>query len=206
MATATAKKKKMLTPIFRVSFPSVFNTAQPMKNADGTVQAGKPKYEVTMIFEPGKFTPDEKQKWLTMRDAADTLAVEKFKRKTKDFPANFRNPFRKGEEKEHLSGYGPGTIFVKASSHMKPGIVAGDKVTPILDDEGFYPGCYARASVTVYSFDNRSKGIAFGLHNLMFVKDGERFDSRTDASEDFGEAPLGDVDELGGDDDDDMLS
>ena len=62
----------------------------------------------------------------------------------------------------------------------------------IEDREAFYPGCYARASVTAYAYDNVSKGVAFGLSNLMFVKDGERLDSRTDPTEDFGEAPLGD--------------
>ncbi len=179
-------RMKVMTPVFRVSFPSVFSTAKLMKDADaGTV----PKYEVTMVFEPKKFTPEDKAKIAAMKAILDEASMEKFKRTVDKLPANFNKAFRDGAEKEHLAGFGPGTVFAKASSRIKPGVVSSDGKTAIVDDPAaFYPGCYARATVTAYAYDNRSKGVAFGLSNLQFVRDGERLDSQTDAAADFGES------------------
>lgn len=186
-----AKKTKLLTPIFRVSFPSVFKPAPPMKGKDGVVEANKkPKYEVTMIFEPSTFSPEDKTRFQAIREAIDAASVEAFKKSLKEVPGA-RKPFRDGAEKTHLEGYGEGKIFAKASSFGKPGVVASDGRTPISDEEAFYAGCYARASVTFYSYNTAgNKGISFGLQNIMFVKDGERFDSRTDPEEDFGEVAV----------------
>ena len=180
------KKNKLITPVFRVCFPAVFAVAKQMADAKGP-----PKFEVTMVFEPGKMDPEEKARLKAMMAMADAACVEKFKKPLKDIKLpNFHKPFRDGEEKEHLQGFGAGTIFAKASSKMKPGIVASDKTTPIIDDPtAFYAGCYARATVGVYAYDNVSKGVSFGLRNLMFVRDGEHLDGRTDADEDFGDAP-----------------
>lgn len=181
---------KVVTPVFRVSFPAVFETAKPMAGDDGVGK--KPKYEVTMVFDPSRFDDGEKKRFKEMEALLDHVAMEKFKKTVAKFPANFKKAFHDGAEKEHLAGFGAGLVYAKASSFAKPGVVAADRVTPIEDREAFYPGCYARASVTAYAYDNVSKGVAFGLSNLMFVKDGERLDSRTDPTEDFGEAPLGD--------------
>ena len=71
-----------------------------------------------------------------------------------------------------------------------------------------YAGCYCRATVTVYSYDNRSKGVAIGLMNVQKVKDGERLDSRTDAAGDFDDevddAWLEEDEGAGGDFDDEL--
>jgi hypothetical protein len=187
------KRSKTLTPIFRVSFPSVFSPAKPMKNADGSVDGDKkPKYEVTMIFDPSAFSPEDKKRFSAMRALVDEVAIENFKKKLQDLP-NSRKPFRDGAEKEHLEGYGAGKIFAKASSFSRPGVVASDGKTPIEDVEAFYAGCFARATVTAYHYSVKgNKGVSFGLSNVMFVKDGDRFDSRTDPAEDFGEVAVED--------------
>lgn len=183
-----AARKKVITPVFRLSFPSIFEPAKPMEGSEGK----KPKYEITMVFDPSKFSPEEKARFKEMEALANEASVEKFKKPLDKLPAGHRKPFRDGAEKEHLTGFGEGTVFAKASSFMKPGIVASDGKTPIEDAEAIYPGCYCRASVTAYSYTNVSKGVAFGLSNIMFVKDGERLDNRTDAAEDFGESAVSD--------------
>ena len=61
MATA-----KVVTPVFRVSFPSVFEPAPPMKG-EGQSADKKPKYEVTMVFDPKTFTKEDIEgQWKTL--------------------------------------------------------------------------------------------------------------------------------------------
>lgn len=168
---------KVLTPVFRVSFPSVFEAS--------SYEGGAPKYSVCAVWEPAKFTAKDKALWDAMMALADSVSVEKFKKKLAALPANFKKPFRDGTEKEGLTGFGEGKIFANLSSKMRPGIIFLDN-TPLTDSEDFYPGCYARATVTAYAYDNVGKGVALGLQNLQKIKDGDRLDSRTEASDDFG--------------------
>lgn len=173
---ANNERKKVTSPIFRVSFPNVFTPS----SFDG----GPAKYGISMLFTPAQFTDADKKAWQAMKDLANEVSVEAFKKKLNDLPANFKKPFRLGEEKDGLDGYGKGVIFVNATSKMKPGLIDRDK-TVITDQESFYAGCYARATLVAFAFDNKGKGVAFGLNNIQKVKDGESFSGRTDASEDF---------------------
>lgn len=168
---------KLLTPVFRVSFPSVFEAS--------SYEGGAPKFSVCAVWEPAKFTAKDKELWKAMQDLADQVSVDKFKKKLSALPANFKKPFRDGEEKADLVGFGAGKIFANLSSKMRPGLIFLDR-TPITDAEDFYPGCYARATVTAYAYDNVGKGVALGLQNLQKIKDGERLDSRTNPEDDFG--------------------
>lgn len=167
---------KITTPAFRVSFPSVFEAS--------SYEGGPPKFSVCAVFTPALFNAKDKELWKAMEDLADSVAVEKFKRKLAQLPANFKKPFRDGEEKMDLLGFGAGKIFCNFSSKMRPGVIGIDR-TPILDPEDFYPGCWARATITCYAYDNIGKGVAFGLQNLQKLKNDERLDSRTDACDDF---------------------
>lgn len=171
------ERKKVTTPIFRVSFPNVFT---PSAFEPGQA----PKYGVSMLFTPAQFSDADKKAWQAMKDLANEVSMDGFKKKLNDLPPNFKKPFRLGEEKEGLDGYGKGVIFVNATSKMKPGLIDRDK-TVITDQEAFYAGCYARATVVAFHFDNKGKGVAFGLNNLQKVKDGESFSGRVDAAEDF---------------------
>lgn len=168
--------KRVITPVFRVSFPSVFEA----KSFDG----GAPKFSVSAVWDPAKFTAKEKALWDQMMGLADEASLERFKKKMNDLPGNFKKAIRDGAEKADLAGYGDGTFFANLSSKMKPGVIDRDQ-SPITNPDEFYPGCYARATITAYSYDNKGKGVAFGLQNLQKVADGERLDSRTDAAEDF---------------------
>ncbi len=186
---------KVLTPMFRVSFPALFQpTAMDEKST--------PKYGVTMLFP--------KSTDLSVLEKAYKIALkkgieEKWKGKK---PKNLRSPFRDGDEEEDYNerdGF-PGHIFIRASSLQKPGVV--DKnCDPILDPAEVYAGCYARATVVAYPYDVAgNRGIAFGLQNLQKLKDGEAFSGRKPASQDFDEWEDDDDDyddDDGYDDDDD---
>lgn len=168
--------KRVQTPVFRVSFPAVFEA----KAFDG----GAPKYSVSAVWDPSKFTAAEKKLWDQMLALCDEVSMERFQKKMSALPGNFKKAIRDGAEKADLQGYGDGMLFANLSSKMQPGLIDRNRVA-ILSSEEFYPGCYARATVTAYSYDNKGKGVAMGLQNLQKVADGERLDSRTDASEDF---------------------
>lgn len=176
--------EKLVTPIFRVSFPNVFEAS--------SYQGGPPKYGVTAVFEPESFSPADKKRWAAMNKLADGASKETFGKPIDKLPANFKRPVRDGEEKAELDGFGEGKKFISLSTKFKPEILAEDRESIIMDAEDFYPGCYARASVNAYGYDNVGKGVAYGLMSLMKVKDGERLDNRTSAADDF--ADLGEED------------
>jgi hypothetical protein len=169
------------TPVFRLSFPHLF-VAQKFEGS------GDPKFGCSAVWTPARFSDKEKELWKKLGVALDTESRSRFKMPFKDLPANFKRGIRDGAERADMEGYGAGTRFANLTTKMRPGVVdiGKNKIGPEHGNEDdIYPGCYCRATVTVYSYDNKGKGVALGLMNVQKVKDGERLDSRTDAAEDF---------------------
>lgn len=169
--------RKVSTPVFRASFPWLFEPQPPMEG-----NTGEPKYSVVMLFdEAAQKSPEFK----AMKDLANAAIKEKWGDKV---PSTLRNPFRPGSDKPDLDGY-EGCIFVSASSKMQPGVVDGRLnriISKEVAPEGFYAGCFARATVTAYAYDKAgNKGVAFGLQNVQKIRDGEAFSQRTRAEDDF---------------------
>ncbi len=173
------ERTKVTSPPFRVSFPEVFEK----KGYDGS----DPKYSVVMLFYPDKMTDPEKKRFVAMKAMLDEACREKFSGKSlsemKKSPA-FKRGLRLGEEKPDLDGYGEGCVFATASSKQQPGIIDLGR-DPIIRAEDFYPGCWARATLTAYGYDNKSKGVAFGLQNIQKLGDDDSFSGRTAAEDDF---------------------
>ncbi len=181
------KRPSLKTPIGRLCFPAIFEKEKAMEGA-----TTPPKYAATIVIDKAylKSHPDEMARFTAIREACDRACRDKFKKPLKEAAEKiprFWNPMRDGAEKEHLDGYGAGTIFFKASSRNRPGAVGPDAKTPIEDAEALYAGCYVRLSVSPYAFDNKMKGVGIGLNNVMFVRDGERLAGGVNPAEDFGE-------------------
>lgn len=176
-----AEVQRYVTPVFRLSFPNLFEATAMDENS-------KPKFGLTAVWTPSKFTESDKKRWKAMMAALDAESKSAFKKAWKDLPGNFKTGVRDGAEKANLEGFGEGTKFANITTKMRPGVIDAGK-SKIGPEEGnaddIYPGCYCRATVTVYSYDNKGKGVALGLMNVQKVADGERLDSRTDAAEDF---------------------
>ena len=102
-------------------------------------------------------------------------------------PQNLRSPFRDGDaERADVDGY-QNVIFVNASSLQKVGVV-DENTQPIMQEDDFYAGCYAIATLTCYAYQKMGNaGAAFGLQNVMKRRDGDRFSSRLSAEADFAE-------------------
>lgn len=170
---------RLMTPVFRVSFPQLFEA-----KAYGD---GEAKFSLSAIVRKDVSGKD-KQLLAAMYKAAEKVAIDKFGeaafRKMRKLN-QFKWPIRDGEEKD-LDGYGPDVVFFTLSTKMAPGVIGRNKEP--LQEKDLYAGCYARATVSPYAFDNKSKGVAFGLNNVQKVGEGEAFTQRTTADEDFEEA------------------
>jgi hypothetical protein len=164
-----AKSAKITTPEFRVSFPAVF---KPKAFGEG-----EPKYSIVMLFDK------KKADLSALKKAYAEAATAKWGDKSK-WPKNLRNPFRDGDEKAETEGY-EGCTFISASSKQRPGLV-DQQLNPILTEDAFYGGCYARATLTAFAYDwMGNKGVSFGLQNIQKIRDGEAFSGRKRAEDDF---------------------
>jgi hypothetical protein len=174
-------KKKATTPEFRVSFPHVFEKHSGFEGQE-------PKYSLVMLFDKNI---DLKE----LKRAAHNAAVEKYGPKEK-WPKNFRMPFRDGDEKTDLAGY-ENTIFVTATSKQKPQVVSNKKVDGAFpriekEDEQFYAGCYARATLIAFAYDKAgNKGVSFSLQNVQKLRDGDQFSGRKNADDEFDDVEDG---------------
>ena len=173
---------KVITGKVRFSYANVW--------APKSINGGDEKYSVSLII------PKSDKKTIADIQAAIELAkkegASKFGGKV---PASLKLPLRDGDVDRPDDEAYKGCYFVNANSKDRPGIV--DKsVKPILDQAELYSGCYGRASISFYAFNqNGNKGIACGLQNLQKLADGEPLGGRSRADEDFTTA-----------DDDDFLA
>ena len=173
---------KVITGKVRFSYANVW--------APKSINGGDEKYSVSLII------PKSDKKTISDIQAAIELAkkegASKFGGKV---PASLKLPMRDGDVDRPDDEAYKGCYFVNANSKDRPGIV--DKsVKPILDQTELYSGCYGRASISFYAFNqNGNKGIACGLQNLQKLADGEPLGGRSRADEDFTTA-----------DDDDFLA
>ncbi len=186
MAKEKSTKQKLITPVFRLSFPHL--------DKPHAFKDGKPKFQVQAIWDIKKFSDADKDRWRAMKAGLDRVSLDKLKKVPKDFPPNYKQAIRDGSEKEDMEGY-EGKKFATLSSSTRPGAVDNVKdddgkwisIDLIEDSDRFYPGCYCRATINPYAYTEGSKGAALGLQNIQFVKDGARLDSRTNAEDDFDE-------------------
>lgn len=181
------------TPRGRVLFVNAFK-ARAAEGDDG--EKGTPKYSITLVFDPAKFTESDKKKFSALVAAVNKETKDSFKLKDYDFrkPGSFKPGIRKLEDRvPPFEGDGLPEVgyFLNASSLFKPGVVDlnGNDVAPEEGNEDIlYRGCYARATLNLFAFDKRgNKGISFQLNNIQVLGDGKRLDNRRSASEEFAD-------------------
>lgn len=150
----------------------------------------------------GCFILDKKQDAAQIKmvqEAIQAIAKESFRGKVPPDTC-----LRRGDDpkKVDLDGYGPGVMFVSASSDRKIPVVDRDK-TPLGEDDGRpYSGCYVNVVLRLWAQDNEfGKRINAQLRAVQFARDGEPFgDKGVDPDEVFqdisgeatGDAPAAD--------------
>lgn len=172
------------TPEFRVSYPSVFKARKNDLN-------GKDEYSVVALFKKG-------QDLTQLKAAAQKAITDKWGPDKAKWPANLRSPFRDQAERAKdvdgkrvlPAGHEEGAIFLNLKSAQRPGVV-DQNVQDILDESQFYAGCYARASINAYAYDQKgNRGVAFGLGNIQKMRDGEPLGNRAKPEQDFAPIPV----------------
>lgn len=163
------KMAKMITPEFRASYANVW---EPAATPNGDM-----KYSVSMIFP--KSTDLSEIKKAIKQCIIDAIGADE-----KKWPKGLKNPLRDGDTDRDSEEYA-NSMFMNCGSKNQPGIV-DQKVQPITDRDEFYSGVYARASINFFYYDkNGNRGVGVGLNNLMKTRDGERFDGRQSAENEF---------------------
>jgi hypothetical protein len=116
------------------------------------------------------------------------VAVSKFGPKAPELfkAGKLKYPIRDGDVERPDDPVFAGQVFVTASSTNQPGIV-DRQVKPVFEKDEAYSGCTFRASVSVFAYENVSKGVGLGLSNLQVVKKGPRLDGRKSAEQDFAD-------------------
>jgi hypothetical protein len=175
---AKSVRIRFLTPPFRVSFPEVF--AKGEESGCYACTALFSGFEVkngrTITGTPATWSEKDQAKWNAIIAACDEVSIEAFKKPMNELDrSTYMLPFHCGEETEY-EGYGRGVVyFTMSAKQRRPCILAKDGITLITQagPEEFYPGCYARASVS--PFANRQwKSLSLGLNNLQKLADGPR--------------------------------
>lgn len=170
------------TPEFRVSYPNVF---KPKRNDLN----GQDEYSVVALFPKGADLSK-------LKEAAQKAIIDKWGPDKAKWPANLRSPFRDQGERAKVvdgkrilpAGHEEGAIFLNLKSKQRPGVV-DQNVQDILDESQFYAGCFARASVKAFAYDQKgNRGVAFGLGNIQKIRDGEPLGNRAKPEQDF--API----------------
>lgn len=170
------------TPKFRVSYPNVF---KPKRNELN----GKDEYSVVALFPKAA---DIK----VLKEAAQKAIIERWGPDKTKWPTNLRSPFRDQSERAKEvdgkrilpAGHEEGAIFLNLKSSQRPGVV-DQNVQDIIDESQFYAGCWARASVNAYAYDQKgNRGVSFGLGNIQKVAEGEPLGNRAKPEQDF--API----------------
>ena len=168
----TASPTKIVVPC-RISFANIWEPH--------SINGSDPKYSVSCLI------PKSDKKTLAKINAAVEAAKEDAKSKKwgGKIPPNLKLPLRDGDiERPDDENYAS-CMFLNANSTDKPGIV-DRSVNPILDPMQVYSGCYCNVSLSVYGFNsNGNRGIACGLGNIQWLKDGERLSGKADAASDF---------------------
>lgn len=170
---------KITTGKVRFSFCHIFEPQTP-------VGGGDPKYSVTLLIPKSDTATLQKIKE-AMAEAAD-----KFRERngSASLPAKPNHTLHDGDgTRDSGDPYGPeckGCYVITVSSKQKP-LILDNMKNEITDSTEVYSGCYGRASINFYGYNQAGKkGISAGLLAIQKLHDGEPFGT-VGSADDFDE-------------------
>ena len=180
---AEMNSTKVVTGKVRFSFVNVFEA-----RAFGEGQTPKysvmlliPKSDVGTVSRIKKAIDTAAQKGLSTKFGGKLPAILKTTLKDADKDMD--------QDGEIFADKWPETVghyIINVSTTVQPQIVDAN-LNPIINPTEFYSGCYGRASINFFAYNNNgNKGISAGLNNLQKLEDGESLGSFTTAEQDFG--------------------
>ncbi len=164
---------KVITGKVRLSYAHLFKPQAISEGAD-------PKYSVCLLIPKS-----DKKTLKKINDAVEAAKQAGASKWGGKIPANLKLPLRDGDEERADQEEYVGHYFVNATSKQKPGVV-DRQLNEILDSTEVYSGCYARASINFYAFNQAgNRGIACGLNNIQKLEDGDYLGGRSRPEDDF---------------------
>ena len=169
---------KIITPVFRLSYPHVFE-------AHYNELAKRDQFDLVMLFDKKTAKVDLKEMYALMQK----VAIFRFGAN----PKGLKNPFKDGDTAKNQAGdlikeknpAAEGNMVLSSWSKNMPGIVNARREI-VVDRDEIYGGCYCRAQLNCYAHETGgNKGVSFGLLNVQKVKDGEPFGTRVKAEDAF---------------------
>jgi len=185
MGKTLVSESRITTPVFRLAFPAVEKASQIQGR-------GAFKFRITMLYPNGLWDTELKPLRLLVKD----LIEKKYGVGTQP-PTGFYLPFKDGnlslskKTSEPYEGFVDSKVVNAASDYKRPVVDGGNadkgiKPQEIIDPSEIYAGCYCKASVNAYLWDNvGGQGVSIGFLALQKVKDGKPFSAFADAAEDF---------------------
>jgi hypothetical protein len=180
-----AMSTRVVTGKVRFSFVSVFEA-----RAFGEGQV--PKYSVMLLIpKSDKGTIDRIKKAIDA--AAQKGLMTKFNGK---MPTVVKSTLKDADVDTDQDGevfatkwpYAAGHYIINVSTKNQPQIVDAN-LNPIINPVDFYSGCYGRASINFFAYNNNgNKGVSAGLNNLQKLEDGEPLGGITSAEQDFADS------------------
>lgn len=175
MKAKLLKDTRVVTGEVRASFAHVDEPVALQEGQD-------PKYSLQIIIsKDDKDTIDVINKAI---DNAIAAGTSKFGGKAPK-KSMLKLPLRDGDTERDSEEY-ENCYFINCNTKQAPQVV--DEKRNKVDPSTVYSGCYVRVSLNFYAFSvNGNKGIAAGLGNVQFLRDGEPLGGgHVSAADDFG--------------------
>lgn len=155
------------------------------------VVTGNVRFSYLTVFKPRGFSAEDPEKYsvVLLIPKKDKKTVTKIKKAIADEllegqekfwkgkkPANLWNPLRDGDEEKDPDEHPEyaGMYFLTAKSDIKP-ILLGPDGEEVFDQSELYSGCWGRANLSFFCFNNKTKGVGVGLNALKKTKDDTPF-------------------------------
>lgn len=167
------------TGVVRASFVHVF---QPQTPPGG----GEPKYQITLLI------PKNDAQTLNAVNAEIERVKQANAQQFAGQISGLKVPLYDGDGAMPSGGnWGEecrGHMVLRASSKDQPAVV-DTNMQPILNPSGIYSGCYVRASINFFTYNQpMNKGVGCGLNAVQKISDGEPLANRVTPEEAFGGA------------------
>ena len=189
MPDLTAEEKSALTVVTgdhktpaRISYAKIF---KPERND----LSGKEEYSC-MVLVPKSDTTTVN----ALKQAVKMAIKGKFGDKQ---PKGLRIPLRDGD-KEGDGGVPSGSEAGQAPygdhyffncKNSRPPTIVDQKRVAILDPNQIVSGDYVRVSANTFAYDNKSKGVSFGLNAVQLIREGKKLGNSFNVNNVFDELP-----------------
>lgn len=182
---ADMNNTRVVTGKVRFSFVNVFE-------AKAFGEGQEPKYSVMLLIPKSDIGTVNR-----IKAAIDAAAQKGLSTKFGGrLPAILKTTFKDADKDMDQDGmifaekwdYTAGHYIINVSTRNQPQIVDAN-LNPIINPIELYSGCYGRASINFFAYNNNgNKGISAGLNNLQKLEDGEPLGSMTTAEQDFADS------------------